>query len=232
MFRGDTLFPPNQATTVVQKIIDRITNSLINGELKPGDRLPPEPELALRFGVSRASLREALKTLCGLGVLNARKRGGTFVAAAGSQLMLDPLIFNLIIENGSRDHLFELRVLLEVDAVELLIKKAAPDDLAILAHDLERFAARIPGGDLEALAGLDYQFHLRLIQMTKNPFFIRISQVVMQLYAGPIEKALKQMGPAQVLANHRQLYQAITERDLLKAKDHILKAFESFHQYL
>jgi GntR family transcriptional repressor for pyruvate dehydrogenase complex len=221
-----------QANTVVQKIIDRITNSLIKGELMPGDRLPPEPELALQFGVSRASLREALKTLCGLGVLVARKRGGTFVAASGSQLMLDPLIFNLIIENGSRDHLFELRVLLEVDAVELLIKKATAEELMILAQDLEQFAALLGSGDFEALARLDYQFHLRLTQMTKNPYFKRISQVVMQLYADPIEKALKQMGPEQVLASHRELYQAIVERDLLKAKDHILKAFEVFRQYL
>jgi GntR family transcriptional repressor for pyruvate dehydrogenase complex len=226
------LLQPTKSTTVVQKVIDRITNSLIKGELKPGDRLPPEPDLALQFGVSRASLREALKTLCGLGVLVARKRGGTFVAAAGSQLMLDPLIFNLIIENGSRDHLFELRVLLEVDAVELLIKKATPDDLLILAQDLEQFAALLSDGDLEALARLDYQFHLRLIQMAKNPYFNRISQVVMQLYADPIEKALRQMGPDQVLASHRELYQAIVAGDLLKAKDHILKAFESFRRNL
>jgi GntR family transcriptional repressor for pyruvate dehydrogenase complex len=227
-----TLLQPTKSTTVVQKVIDRITDSLIKGELKPGDRLPPEPDLALQFGVSRASLREALKTLCGLGVLVARKRGGTFVAAAGSQLMLDPLIFNLIIENGSRDHLFELRVLLEVDAVELLIKKATPDDLLILAQDLEQFAALLSDGDLEALARLDYQFHLRLIQMAKNPYFNRISQVVMQLYADPIEKALRQMGPDQVLASHRELYQAIVAGDLLKAKDHILKAFESFRRNL
>jgi GntR family transcriptional repressor for pyruvate dehydrogenase complex len=226
------LFQPIKSTSVVQKVIDRITNSLIKGELKPGDRLPTEPELALQFGVSRASLREALKTLCGLGVLVARKRGGTFVAAAGSQLMLDPLIFNLIIENGSRDHLFELRVLLEVDAVELMIKKATEADLTILAQDLEQFAAMLPSGDLEALARLDYQFHLRLTQLAKNPYFNRISQVVMQLFTSPIGMALKQIGPAQVLANHRELYQALVERDLLKAKDHIVKAFESFRQYL
>jgi GntR family transcriptional repressor for pyruvate dehydrogenase complex len=226
------LYQPTQSITVVQKIIDRITNSLIRGELKPGDRLPTEPELAIQFGVSRASLREALKTLSGLGVLVARKRGGTFVAAAGSQLMLDPLIFNLIIENGSRDHLFELRVLLEVDAVELMIKKATDEDLMILEQDLEQFAAMLPSGDVDALARLDYQFHLRLTQLAKNPYFNRISQVVMQLFTSPIEKALKKIGPDRVLASHRELYQAIANRDLLKSKDHIINAFESFRQYL
>lgn len=184
------------------------------------------------LGVSRTSLREALKTLGGLGVLVARKRGGTFVATSGSQLMLDPLIFNLIIENGSKDHLFELRVMLEVDAVELTINKATEADLEELARELEKFEQTIPSGNLDLLAELDYRYHLKLIQITKNPFFIRISQVVMQLFAYPIEKTLKQIGPEQVLANHRALYQAIVDRDLLRAKEHIIKAFESSREFL
>jgi GntR family transcriptional repressor for pyruvate dehydrogenase complex len=225
------LFQPIQSTTVVQKIIDKITQSLLKGELKPGDRLPPEPDLALQLGVSRTSLREALKTLCGLGVLVARKRGGTFVANSGSHVMLDPLIFNLIIENGSKDDLYELRVLLEVDAIELTIKKATEADLEILARDLERFEQTIPSGNLELLAELDFQFHLRLVEIGKNPYFSRVSHVVMQLFAQPIAKALKQIGPEQVLASHRALHQAIAERDLLRAKDHIVKAFESSRQH-
>ncbi|MGE5582015.1 MAG: FadR/GntR family transcriptional regulator [Bacillota bacterium] len=226
------MFQPIQASTVVQQIIDKITQSLINGELKPGDRLPPEPELAIQLGVSRTSLREALKTLGGLGVLVAKKRGGTFIATSGSQSMLDPLIFNLIIEKGSKEDLFELRVLLEVDTVELVIKKATPDDLDQLAAELDKFERTIPSGNLELLGELDVQFHLRLLQISKNTSFIRISQVVMQLFANPIEKTLKVIGPEQVLANHRALFQAIVDQDLLRAKDHILKAFESSKQFL
>jgi GntR family transcriptional repressor for pyruvate dehydrogenase complex len=226
------LFQPIQSTTVVQQIIEKITQSLIKGELKPGDRLPPEPELALQLGVSRTSLREALKTLSGLGVLNARKRGGTFIATEGSQLMLNPLIFNLIIEKGSKDDLFELRVLLEVDAIELVIKKATEDDFKLLANELDEFEKNIPGGNLELLADLDLRFHLKLLQISNNSSFIRISRLIMQLYAYPIEKALKKIGPQQVLENHRALYQAIVDRDLLRAKEHVVHAFESSRQFL
>lgn len=226
------MFQPIQSTTVVQQIIEKITQSLIKGELKPGDRLPPEPELALQLGVSRTSLREALKTLSGLGVLNARKRGGTFIATEGSQLMLNPLIFNLIIEKGPKDDLFELRVLLEVDAIELAIKKATTDDFKLLVNELDEFEKSIPSGDLELLADLDLRFHLRLLQISNNSSFIRISQLIMQLFANPIEKTLKKIGPKQVLDNHRELYQAIVERDLLRAKEHVVRAFESSRQYL
>ena len=226
------MFQPVQSTTVVQQIIDKITHSLIKGELQPGDRLPPEPELAVQLGVSRTSLREALKTLCGLGVLNARKRGGTFIATEGSQSMLNPLIFNLIIEKGSKDELFELRVLLEVDAIELVIKKATADDLKVLAEELDEFEKNIPGGNLELLADLDLRFHLRLLQITNNSSFIRISQLIMQLFESPIKEALKMIGPDQVLKNHRALYQALVGRDLLKAKEHVVRAFESSKQFL
>jgi GntR family transcriptional regulator, transcriptional repressor for pyruvate dehydrogenase complex len=226
------LFQPIQSSTVVQQIIDKITQSLINGELKPGDRLPPEPQLAIQFGVSRTSLREALKTLGGLGVLVARKRGGTFIATSGSRSMIDPLIFNLIIEKGSQDDLFELRVLLEVDAIELVIQKATADDLEQLAGELLKFEKTIPSSNLELLAELDLQFHLRLLQITKNSSFVRISQVVMQLFATPIKKTLHIIGPEQVLANHRALFQAIVDRDLLKAKEHVIKSFESSKPFL
>ncbi len=226
------MFQPIQSSTVVQQIIDKITQSLIKGELQPGDRLPPEPELAVQLGVSRTSLREALKTLGGLGVLIARKRGGTFIATSGSQSMIDPLIFNLIIEKGSKEDLFELRVLLEVDAIELVIKKATDHDFYLLAAELDKFEETIPSGNLEKLAELDLQFHLSLLQISKNPSFMRISQVVMQLFAYPIEEALKMIGPEKVLANHRALFLAIKERDLLKAKEHVVKAFESSKQFL
>ncbi|TCL73227.1 GntR family transcriptional repressor for pyruvate dehydrogenase complex [Hydrogenispora ethanolica] len=226
------MFQPIHSSTVVQQIIEKITQSLIRGELKPGDRLPPEPELAVQLGVSRTSLREALKTLGGLGVLVAKKRGGTFIATAASQAMFDPLIFNLIIEKGSKDELFELRVLLEVDAVELAMNKATPADFALLDGDLKRFEESLPGGDLELLAELDLRFHLRILEMSKNQSFIRISNVVMQLFASPIEKTIKQIGPEQVLINHRALFQAMRDKDLLRAKEHIIRSFESSRQFM
>ena len=167
-----------------------------------------------------------MKTLCGLGVLNARKRGGTFVATEGSQSMLNPLVFNLIIEKGSRDELFELRVLLEVDAIELVVKKATADDFKLLAAQLDEFEKNIPGGNLDLLADLDLQFHLSLLQISNNSPFIRISRLIMQLFESPIKEALKMIGPNQVLKNHRVLYEAILERDLLKAKEHVVRAFE------
>ena len=223
---------PVDGQTVVQSIIDRLARALVTGELRPGDRLLPEPELAASFGVSRAALREATKTLGGLGVLQARRRGGTFVAAQFSPRMLDPLIFGLIIERGSPDELYELRVLLEVDAAELAIRKATEADLARLDERLDAFAVLIPAGDPEALNREDLAFHHTLLGIGGNPSFARVAAAVMQLYAGPMREALTSLGPEKVLSNHRALTAAIRERDLLKAKGLIESSFRESRAHL
>lgn len=226
------MFKTAGSTTVVQQIIDKITRSLIKGELKPGDRLPSEPELALQWGVSRTSLREALKTLGGLGVLKAKKRGGTFVATSVSQSMLDPLIFSLIIERGSRDELYEMRVLLEVDGIELVISKASEDDLQQLADELEKYRVAMQEKDEAELAKLDVEFHLKLMELARNHTFYRIATVVMQLFADPIRQTLGQVGAQYVYDNHKALYEAICSRDLIKAKEQVLKSFETSKKFL
>jgi DNA-binding GntR family transcriptional regulator len=121
---------------------------------------------------------------------------------------------------------------LEVDAIELAIKKASPEDLKRLGQELMRFQATIPSGDMQRLAELDFQFHLCLLGIANNPSFCKISRVVMQLFAAPMEEALRDIGPEQVYLNHYALYQAIIARDLLRAKDHVVRAFESSRQFL
>lgn len=230
--RGIALLQQVEGQTVVQAIIDRIAGALMNGELHPGDRLPPEPDMAANLGVSRTALREATKTLCGLGVLRARRRGGTFVAAQFSPRMLDPLIFGLIIERGSPDELYELRVLLEVDAVELAIKKASAADFEKLEVRLAAFADLIPAGNLEALNQEDMAFHCTLLEIGGNPSFARVAMAVMQLFAQPMRVALRSMGPEKALNNHRLLLEAIRARDLLEAERLIELAFRESRAHL
>jgi GntR family transcriptional repressor for pyruvate dehydrogenase complex len=220
------LFAPVETETIVQRIIGQFTQSLIKGELRPGDRLPPEPELAEQLGVSRTALREALKTLAGLGVIQSRRRGGTFIATAISDSMFNPLIFSLIIEKGSKEEILELRILFEVDAIELAMEKADEDDLKRLEDELKAFEALIAEGDTEALGELDVRFHLMILEISKNPAFIRIGRTVMQLFAFPIGRALKDLGPEKVLQSHRELLEIIRRKDLQAAREHVRQSFK------
>lgn len=224
--RKSLIFAPVETETIVQRIISQFTQSLIKGELKPGDRLPPEPELAEQLGVSRTALREALKTLAGLGVIQSRRRGGTFIATAISEGMFNPLVFSLIIEKGSKEEILELRILLEVDALELAMEKADAEDFNRLEEKLQAFQEMIPSGDSEALGELDVQFHLAILEMSQNMALIRIGRTVMQLFAFPIGRALKDLGPEKVLQSHCELLEIIRRKDLKAAREHVRESFK------
>lgn len=224
-------FTPVETETIVQRIIGQFTQSLIRGDLKPGDRLPPEPELAEELGVSRTALREALKTLSGLGVIQSKRRGGTFIATAISEAMFNPLIFSLIIEKGSKEEILELRILLEVDALELAMEKAVEEDYQRLEQELAEFERLVDKGQFDRLGEFDVRFHLGILEMSRNPAFIRIGRTVMQLFAFPIGKALRVLGPAKVLESHRELLEIMRRKDLAAAREHVRESFRRSVDY-
>ena len=83
--------------SVVQSVINCLTDAMRNKELKPGDRIPPEPELAASMGVARSSVREAIKILSYLGVLESKRSEGTFVCSGFQESMIDPMIYGIIV---------------------------------------------------------------------------------------------------------------------------------------
>ena len=96
--------------SVVQQVINCLTDAIIHKELRPGDKIPTEMELAQTLGVGRNSIREAIKILVYLGVLEIRRAEGTFVCEGWSESMIDPLIYGIILDKSdSYDNLMELR---------------------------------------------------------------------------------------------------------------------------
>jgi GntR family transcriptional repressor for pyruvate dehydrogenase complex len=222
----NSLFTPVETETIVQRIIGQVSRSLIRGDLNPGDRLPPEPELAEQIGVSRTALREALKTLAGLGVIHSKRRGGTFIATSFSEAMFNPLVFSLIIEKASKEEILELRILMEVDALELAMEKGNKEDFFQLEQELDQFEKAMVAGDTDALSELDVRFHLHILEMSRNSAFIRIGRTVMQLFAFPIGRALKVLGPKAVLNSHRELLGIMRKKDLQAIREHVRSSFE------
>ena len=98
--------------SVVQRVIDSLTDAMINRHLRPGDKIPTESELAESLGVGRNSIREAIKILVYLGVLEIRRAEGTFVCEGFSESMIDPMIYGIILDKEeSYENLMELREL-------------------------------------------------------------------------------------------------------------------------
>lgn len=142
---------------VTDRAISAIKTMIVEGELHPGDRLPPEKELSERIGVSRNSLREAVKALSVIRVLSVRQGDGTYVTSLAPELLIEAVGFVLDLHQDSEVvHVTEVRRLLEPTAVEKACGNLDEDDFARLE---ELMAKLSPDSDVEVLVEADMEFH-------------------------------------------------------------------------
>ena len=169
--------------SVVQSVINCLTDAMRNKELKPGDRIPPEPELAASMGVARSSVREAIKILSYLGVLESKRSEGTFVCSGFQESMIDPMIYGIILNQDSFDNLMELREMVETGIMRLASQKYDEEDGHALEAMLEQMKEIVHSGDNEVdrFFAVDNEFHDLISQMGKNPLADKISRVVRTL---------------------------------------------------
>lgn len=146
-----------------------IKEMIRTGELRPGDRLPPEKELSERLGLSRNSLREAVKALEVMRVLDVRRGDGTYVTSLAPDLLLDALSFVTDVQNDDRAvlELFAVRRVLESAAAGMAAGRMDPTDTAELRASLE---AAETAADVEALVAHDLEFHSRITRAAGNGY--------------------------------------------------------------
>lgn len=156
--------------SVVQSVINCLTDAMRNKELKPGDRIPPEPELAASMGVARSSVREAIKILSYLGVLESKRSEGTFVCSGFQESMIDPMIYGIILNQDSFDNLMELREMVETGIMRLASQKYDEEDGHALEAMLEQMKEIVHSGDNEVdrFFAVDNEFHDLISQMGKK----------------------------------------------------------------
>src|SRR5690349_24779062 len=117
-------------------VVAHIRGLIDQGQLKPGDRLPAERELAVQIGVSRPSVRAGLRALAAMGVVQSRHGAGTFIRSGPPVLGSEPLSFLAALHGFTREEMYEARRILEVEAAGLAADRATPEDLATLAEEV------------------------------------------------------------------------------------------------
>ena len=184
MNKNATYLKKLNSESVVQQVINCLTEAMINKELKPGDKIPTELELSETLGVGRNSIREAIKILVYLGVLEIRRAEGTFVCEGFSESMIDPMIYGIILDKSeSYDNLMDLREMMEVGVVQLAMTKYNEQDMEYLEEKLKAMKEAIEQGahnTLEAFQA-DNAFHDAVSQMGHNPLVDKINRVVQML---------------------------------------------------
>lgn len=179
-----TLRAPVGKDSVVSLVIDRIKDALLRKELKPGDCLPSETERTRNLGVSKSGVREAVKMLQAMGLVEVRRGQGTLIRQQPGPDGISPLLFQLIVENGYSADLVELRLMFEPAFSIMAMERASAEDRDRIRAAMERLESAVRSGSQAAED--DIAFHLAILQTTKNPLAVRIGETIFQLFTPSI----------------------------------------------
>ncbi|MEN1968690.1 GntR family transcriptional regulator [Lentibacillus sp. N15] len=170
----------NLSRTISSEIVLIIKDNLLNGSLKPGDKLPTEKELMEQLGVSRTPVREAIKILEAIGVIQIKRGEGMFITNSLSQFTLNPLIFSLIMHSNNMKQLIEFRQHFEVLLMNMIIieKKDITKIEDTYRSQVERMNSNLSP---EELADIDLEFHYAVLETTENPFVMEIGKTIYEI---------------------------------------------------
>ena len=209
-----------KSESVVQQIIDSLVEAMIRKELKPGDQIPTEMELAERLGVGRNSVREAIKILVYFGVLEIRRAEGTYVCEGFTDTMIDPIIYGIILDKaGSYEYLMELREIMEAGVMKLAMENAKEEEFRELRIQLDRMRREIEIGpeNVDRVFQEDNEFHSIITSMGHNPLVQKIEAVVRTLTHSmryETVKAMVESGRGQELYEaHEKLLRILESKD-------------------
>ncbi|NEE00882.1 FadR/GntR family transcriptional regulator [Phytoactinopolyspora halotolerans] len=194
---------------VTDEAILKIKEMIVGGELKPGDRLPREADLAARLGLARNSLREAVRALSLMNILDVRQGDGTYVTSLESPLLLEAMSF--VVDFHSDDsvlHFFEVRRIIEPAAAAMAATRINDDELAGLRDLLDQIDSDAP---VEKLVANDLEFHRRIGEASGNPVLTSLIEGL----SAPTQRArvwrglTEQGAPERTLSEHRAVYDAL-----------------------
>lgn len=190
--------PVHDNRALSEKIIAQISDALVAGELKPGDRLPPERELAEQFGVSRTVIRDAVKTLAGRGILHVKHGAGIFVTTSEENAIgrLGALSDILPLQGVSLRDLFEIRKVLEAEGAEWAARRRNDYHLKRLRGILED--AYRNSENIEVLSERDAQFHVAIAEASQNLVLVRVMLTLLDLLAQSRRESLSIPGRAKL----------------------------------
>ena len=199
-------------TRLCEEVAARIQDLIVEGTLKPGDKLPPERELVRRFEVSRSSVREALRTLELMGLVRSRQGGGTSVADASPKSLMIPLSSVLARHRNAVGELMEARRILEPPIAGRAAAQATKEDVQYLDDVLRRQRAKMLRG--ESTVPEDSEFHYGIAVAARNGALRTVVEILMQLLRDSRTRSLAVKGRVEhSYAGHRRVWRAIARGD-------------------
>jgi len=203
---------PVARTTLTEDVCGKLASHLVRGDWQEGDRLPSERELCKRLAVGRASLREAMKALEFMGMLESRVGEGTFVRSR-SDFLARPLIWSIAGSDETQvKELIEARRLMERELAMLAAGRAKEEDLHNIEQLLNRMAQSLDQRQVYLSADLD--FHLAIARAAYNRPLLTAVQLIRNVMREWIDESLQVSGTSDTaLGQHKKIFEMISKHD-------------------
>lgn len=198
-------FEPVERTTMSEEIARKIIALINNGSLQPGDKLPSERKLMAQLNVSRSPIREALRSLSLIGLLETRPGDGTYVSEHLSASLMDQVDWSILMEREDILEWLEVREPLEIQAASLAAERARPKDIELVEEALATYYNSTD--DLERLVEAEIQFHESVVRAAGNKTLSRLMGIFYEFYRKYVQqerfhfaiKAPRQQGHQEIL---------------------------------
>ncbi len=212
------MYLPIQPERLYERIVSQIEQRIVAGELKAGDQLPSENELAKQFAVSRTAVREAIKALREKRLVEIRPGRGTFITNGTQDAVRNSL--GLLMKFGqpnSSQHLVEVREILEPEIAALAATRVTDEDIAAMQEAIDIMDTALE--DVDRFVEADLDFHLALAEATQNPVVPLLMDSIIDL----LREERKQIGAVEGglqrgQSHHKKIVQAVKRRDAQAAR--------------
>jgi GntR family transcriptional repressor for pyruvate dehydrogenase complex len=214
---ADTRFGPFKRSSISEDIVANLLSLIRERELRPGDKLPPERELATMMEVSRPSLREALRALAIMNVIEIRQGDGTYVTSLAPDLLMAHLNFVFALTDTTFLELFEARSILEPGIVAMAAARITDGEIAALEECVQRSKRLVD--DHQAFAAADLEMHELIAKAARNSILERFMASISQLGTVSRQRTVALPGVTRrSVQDHLAIVEALRQRDADKAR--------------
>ena len=228
------LLAPIERSRLSKQITVQLCRMIGQGQLQPGDRLPPERELAELLGVSRSSLREALHVLEMAGIVTIRQGGGTFVRELAGDGLLSPLLLMLDVRGDLVGDLLEVRIMFEPETAARAAQRATAEDLAELERNIAAQSRLVAAGQPgDGWLGLDRQFHVAIARASHNEVAVRVTGFITEMLQDVQRHFVASDERMQhAFARHQQILLAVNESEPQRARATMLEHLREVERFV
>jgi DNA-binding FadR family transcriptional regulator len=215
---------PLRGPALYTSIRDYIKQYILEHNLKPGDALPPEGQLVEDLGVGRSSVREAVKSLQSMGIVDVRQGDGLYVRELNFDPMLEAFLFGMQFDPQTLAELLQIRIWLEVSVISDAVEHIGPEEIAKLESLLETWEQRVRAG--EEYSDLDESFHQIVYGVLENNTLMKLFSVFWVTFTSLEADLIHDTDPENVLEFHKRILDAIKTREPGQVRRQLAQHFD------